>query len=577
MRPIRFPIRLLIVLCILYAFSVSAWKAAGADVHVLQHHNQSSRSGLYIDPAFTQAAAANLKRDLTFNGLIAGNVYAQPLYVENGPGGRPMIIAVTELNNVYALDAGNGSVIWQRQVGTPVARSSLACGDIDPLGITGTPVIDLASRTLLFDAMTTPDNGSTKRHLIYALNVDTGTTNSGWPVDINATASFGGKSFTSTTQNQRSALALAQGYVYVTYGGHAGDCGTYYGWVVGIPLANPASVTAWATAARGGGCWSVGGPASDGTNVFVATGNTFNTNIWRGGEAIVRFQPGPLFSNLSNDYWVPTNWVSLDNTDTDIGGSGPVLLDVPGSLPSELLVVLGKDGNSYLLNRSNLGGISVPIAQAHVSSSSIIQAAASYRTTLGAYVVFCGNTSQSQLTSIRISGGNPPAITNVWTKSQGGRGSPFVTSTDGTNNVIVWGLGAEGDQRLHGFDGDTGNTVFAGGGATELMAGIRRFNTAIAARGRIYVAGDNRIYAFTLPVAPILLTNLTLLPEQKFQFGFTNSPGMSFTVFTSTNLALPTTNWTRAGFVPELSPGYFQFTDAQPVGNVPFFYRVRSP
>ncbi|HWX20702.1 MAG TPA: hypothetical protein VN578_12455 [Candidatus Binatia bacterium] len=562
------------VCCILAALAVH-FPARGA-VNVTGHHNHASRDGLYIEPAFTQTAAAGLKRDLTFNGAIAGNVYAQPLYIEDGPGGRAMVIAVTESNNVYALDAADGSVIWQRHVGTPVSRSSLMCGNIDPLGITGTPVVDLASRTLLFDAMTTPDNGITKRHFLYALNVDTGTTNSGWPVDVNATANFGGTAFTSALQNQRSALALAGGTVYATYGGHAGDCGTYFGWLVGVPLNNPANVMAWATTARGGGTWGVGGVASDGTNVFIATGNTFNAGAWSGGEAVIRFQPGPVFSTLTNDYWVPTNWQALDTGDTDIGGSGPLLVDVPGATPSALVVALGKDGNAYLLNRANLGGIGLPVAQAGVSSSAIIQAAATYRTTQGTYVVFCGNTSQNQLTALRLGAANPPTITSVWTKSQNGRASPFVTSTDGTNNVIVWGFGAENDQRLRGFDGDTGNVVFGGGGASELMAGTRRFNTAIAARGRIYVATDNKVYAFTLPVSPILLTALTLLPGGAFQFAFTNAPGMSFTASSTTNLSTPFTNWTRLGFVPEVSPGHFQFSDVQPTNDRQRFYRVRS-
>jgi hypothetical protein len=546
-------------------------------VNVSEHHKHDSRDGLYVEPAFTQAAAANLKRDLTFNGAISGNVYAQPLYIEDGPGGRAMVIAVTESDNVYALDAADGSMIWQRHVGAPVPLSSLPCGDIDPLGITGTPIVDLASRTLFFDAMTTPDNGTTKKHLIYALNVDTGTTNSGWPVDVNAAVRFNSTVFTSTTQNQRSALGLLDGYVYVTYGGHAGDCGTYYGWIVGVPLTNPTSVTGWATPARGGGSWSVGGVASDGVNPFIATGNTFGASVWDGGEAIIRFQPGPVFSSLTNDYWVPNNWKTLDTNDTDIGGSGPLMVDVPGATPSALVVSLGKDGNAYLLNRTNLGGISAPVAQSHVSSTAIIQAAATYRTTQGAYVVFCGNASQNQLTALRIGAANPPTITSVWTKSEGGRGSPFVTSTDGTNNVIVWGIGAENDQRLHGLDGDTGNTVFSGGGANELMAGTRRFITAIAARGRIYVATDNRVYAFTLPVSPIHLTQPTWLPGGAFQFGFTNSVGMGFTAFATTNIAAPSSNWTRLGFVPEVSPGQFQFTDSQAATSGHRFYRVRAP
>jgi hypothetical protein len=353
-----------------------------------------------------------------------------------------MIIAVTESNNIYALDAADGSVIWQRHVGPPVPLTKLPCGDIDPLGITGTPVVDLPTRTLFFDAMTTPNNGLTLTHLIYSMNVDTGTTNSGWPVDVNASATSGSTVFTSYTQNERGALAVLGGNVYVPYGGHYGDCGTYYGWLVGVPLNNPTNVMAWATPARGGGIWAVGGVATDGANAFVATGNTFGATVWSGGEAIIRLQPGPVFSGLTNDYWSPTNWVALDEGDIDLGGSGALIVDVPGATPSNLVVSLGKDGNAYLLNRTNLGGVSVPVAQARVSSSPIRQAAATYRTALGTYVVFCGN--GSDLSTFRIGATNPPTITSVWTVSQGGSGSPFVTSTDGANNAIVWGIGSEG-------------------------------------------------------------------------------------------------------------------------------------
>ena len=72
-----------------------------------------------------------------------------------------------------------------------------------------------------------------------------------------------------------------------------------------------------------------------------------------------------------------------------------------------------------------------------------------------------------------------------------------MTSTDGTNNVIVWAAGSDG--RLRGYNGETGAVIFNGGGANELMTGIRSFNTGIAARGRIYYAADNRVYAFTVP------------------------------------------------------------------------------
>ena len=202
-----------------------------------------------------------------------------------------MIIAVTESNNVYALNATTGTVIWQRNLG-PAVTSGLPCGNINPLGITGTPVVDLASRSLFFDALI---DGATKKHFIYSLNVDTGATNPGWPVDVNATATYNGMTFTSLVQKERGGLALVNGRVYVSYSGHAGDCGTYHGWVVGVDINNPSNVHAWATTAIGGGIWGHGGVASDGTNMFVVTGNTFNTGgNWMGGEAIIRLQAGPL-------------------------------------------------------------------------------------------------------------------------------------------------------------------------------------------------------------------------------------------------------------------------------------------
>jgi hypothetical protein len=468
--------------------------STNAQVNVTQHHNHGSRDGLYIDSAFTLSAAANLARDSNFNGTISGNVYAQPLYIEGGPGGRAIVIAVTESNNVYALDAVTGSIIWQRNVGAPVI-SGLPCGNISPLGITGTPVADLASRSLFFDAMI---DGPIKKHFIFSLNVDTGAINPGWPVDVNAAAVFNGTVFTSSIQNERAALGLVNGVVYIPYSGHFGDCGTYHGWLVGVPINNPASVTAWATSAIGGGIWGVGGIASDGKNPFAATGNTFNTGgNWGGGEAVVRFQLGPIFSGSPTDYWAPTNWLSLDNGDVDLGGCGPLLVDVPGATPSSLVVALGKDGNAYLLNRPNLGGITAPVASSHVSSTSIIQAAATYRTNQGTYVVFRANSSR--LSAFRITATNPPTITSGWSVSRNGCGSPFVSSTDGTRNMIVWVVGTGGDQRLHGYDGDTGVVIYGGGGPSELMTGTHSYSTTgIAARGRIYIATDNKVYAFRL-------------------------------------------------------------------------------
>src|SRR6266576_3255114 len=122
-KNVRMRVRISFLACVLGGFVLSA--GAQTAVNITQHHNHSSRDGLYLEPAFTQAAAANLQRDLAFDGTIAGHVYAQPLYLDDGPGGRPTVFVVTESDNVYALDAAAGTVIWQRQVGAPMPLSRL--------------------------------------------------------------------------------------------------------------------------------------------------------------------------------------------------------------------------------------------------------------------------------------------------------------------------------------------------------------------------------------------------------------------------------------------------------------------
>src|SRR5207249_6629375 len=168
------------------------------------------------------------------------------------------------------------------------------------------------------------------------------------------------------------------------------------------------------------------------------TGNTYNTGgVWSGGEAVIRFQPGPIFSGNSSDYWAPTNWLQLDTDDVDLGASGPLLVDVPGATPSSLVVALGKDGNAYLLNRDNLGGITAPIASAQVAVyGALHQAAAAYRTNQGTYVAL--RADGSTLSAFRITGTNPPTIATGWTLSRDGCGSPFVPSPDGPSNLIAW-------------------------------------------------------------------------------------------------------------------------------------------
>ena len=483
-----------------------------AGQNVLQHHNNATRDGLYVDSLITQGAATATHRDLTFNASILGPAYAQPLYVTNGPAGAPAFVVVTENNAVLALAASDGSLIWESDLGTPVPRSALPCGNIDPLGITGTPVIDLEKRVIFLDAMTTPD-GTTKRHLIYAISLDDGSVVPGWPVDVNS-LSFGALPFDSTVQNQRGALLLHSGVLYVPYGGHFGDCGSYHGWVIAVPEDFPASARAWATDGVKGGIWAVGGLSTDGTAVFAATGNTSGADVWAGGEAIIRLGFDDTFSYDPADYFAPSNWSVLDETDLDLGGEGPIIVDVPGAMPSRLVVALGKSGVAHLLDRNNLGGIGTGdgengegLYSVRVANASIRTAGATYTTPSGSYLVFSVSTppgtgfgcpgTPGDLVALKIGATNPPTISVAWCADNHGRGAPMVTTTDGSSEPVVWTIGAEGTNRLYAYNGETGDVLFDGGGSDESMTFVRRFSTPIAVNGRIFVAGDDQLYAFT--------------------------------------------------------------------------------
>src|SRR5262249_26324977 len=144
--------------------------------NVLQFHNNLSRDGLYIDPAFTKASAARIHMDTTFRAAIQGPTFAQPLYFEGAAGGKNIVVTATMMNQVSAFDAASGAVVWQRTIGTAAPRNQFGCGDMATIGITGTPVIDAATKTLFFDAA---ESGPTRR--IHALSLDDGTERAGWP------------------------------------------------------------------------------------------------------------------------------------------------------------------------------------------------------------------------------------------------------------------------------------------------------------------------------------------------------------------------------------------------------------
>src|SRR5438132_13649085 len=139
---------------------------------VLTYHGSPDRSGNFIVPALNWERARSVHLDASFQPRIAGHLYAQPLYWQ--PPGSPsgQLFVATEDDNVHMIDAGSGREIWARSLGRPVALSMQPCGNIDPLGITGTPVIDEATQAVYLDAMIADASGP--QHRIFALALKDG-------------------------------------------------------------------------------------------------------------------------------------------------------------------------------------------------------------------------------------------------------------------------------------------------------------------------------------------------------------------------------------------------------------------
>jgi hypothetical protein len=267
----------LVLLLVVAAFAGAGHGAALADgaqstAVAASYHAGPDRSGNYVVPGLSWQAAVQMHRDKVFSGAVSGQIYAQPLYWRPWGAAHGMVIVATENNIVYGLDAATGRAVWLRGLGRPTPRALLPCGNIDPVGVTGTPVIDLASGTLYLDAMI--DEEGVPRHLIFALRLRDGAVLPGWPVGVETELFARGVAFSSRLQNQRGALALGAGRLYLPFGGHFGDCDDYRGLVVGVHIAPPRIFGAWVTRALGGGIWAPGGVVSDGRDLFVATGTT---------------------------------------------------------------------------------------------------------------------------------------------------------------------------------------------------------------------------------------------------------------------------------------------------------------
>jgi hypothetical protein len=477
--------------------------ATPTDTTIAFYHGAPDRAGNYIVPSLNWQSAGTVHRDRMFDGHVDGHVYAQPLYWRPPASERGLIIAATESNFVYALDATTGRVVWRTAVGRPVPRAALPCGNIDVLGITGTPVIDATHGAVYFDAMN--DDSGAPRHIVYGLKVADGSVLPGFPIDVAAGLAMRGISFNAVAQNQRGAITLLNDRIFVPFGGHFGDCGDYHGAVVAFNVDPPHLLGAWITRASKGGIWAPAGLSAADGSLYFSTGNTESARDWQDGEGVFRVAPSLAHPIDPRDFFAPSNWKQLDDDDLDLGGVTPLPLTLPGS-PIPLMLALGKDGKAYLLDRTSLGGLGGALAVRPAARGVIITASAAYPVRDAVLVAYqargasCPNGAYvSGIAALAVTAEAGNRLYSAWCARLEGRGAPIVTTTDGSSEPIVWAVGAEGDDRLHGFRGDTGQEMYAGAGPGEGMNGLRHFATILVAAGRFYIAGDGRIFAFELP------------------------------------------------------------------------------
>jgi hypothetical protein len=347
----------------------------------------------------------------------------------------------------------------------------------------------------------------------------------GWPVAIDPPASNGLK-FDARPQQQRGALTFLRGNVYVPFGGYWGDCGDYHGWVVAVPAASPRRQEAYATpTSRMGGIWAHGGIAADGEGrLYAGTGNSDSGGRIDFGEAVLRLETSPSlrFSGSTHDYFMPSNYVSLNDSDTDLGSITPIVLpDQSGTSTPHLVFTAGKQGVVYLINRDNMGGLAkgngvsgegvysrCVFGDCRSGGGRIFSAAAYWDGgAAGRLIYLPGSARGAQPEPCRGTGGIVALRLGVSAQSHASMldvawcspamrdaGAPAVTGSG--SNAIVWVIDAEAGT-LHAFDARSGASLYASGGA-DAPGATHRFITPAVFDGRVYVGAARALVAYGL-------------------------------------------------------------------------------
>ncbi len=300
------------------------------------YHQNPGRTGQSADTP----AVATLATE--WSATLDGAVWAQPIVV----GGN--VIVATENDTLYSLNPASGTVVWQDHVGTPVPRADLPCGNIFPLGMTGTPAYDPATQSIFVVAEETGPI-----HVLYDFDAVTGADRWSRQVDISSSLEH------PAAVQQRPALTVANGYVYIGFGGLDGDCSQYVGAVVAVPTSGQGSILDYMVpTSREGAVWAPGGPVvGPNGDIFVATGNgAAEGGTWDDSDSVLELSPTlQLVSGFA-----PSRWAEDNAHDLDLGSVAPTLL------PDGYIFIAGKSGIGYVLQESALGGVGGQVYTAQV-------------------------------------------------------------------------------------------------------------------------------------------------------------------------------------------------------------------
>ena len=531
------------------------------------YHNNLSRNGTNVrEYALTTANVTTSSFGKLFTCSVDGAIYAQPLWVPNlaiGGGTHNVIFVATTHDSVYAFDADVSPCVtyWRKPLlgagETFVDHSEVHTGDIQPdIGIIGTPVIDLASKTLYVvskseDTGTACIPSSACHQRLHGLSLVDGSEKFGGPATIDASITVSGTgdgsnagvlAFNPLTENQRPGLALVNAVVYVSWASH-GDNDPYHGWVVGFSAGHlgVAPVAVWNStpnlvagfAQSRGGIWMSGGaPAADSSNnLYFLTGNgSFDADSGGSNYGDSTVQLSTASGLTVTGYFTPDNQLNLNTDDADHGSGGAaILIDQPTGPVQHLLIGGGKDQILYLVNRDSLGGFDPAtnhVVQPLSVGQSIFSTSAFWNNCLyiagsgGQLKQFTFNTTTGQF-------GISPAHASA--NSFGFPGAtPSVSSTGGSTNGIVWALDSHqyctqqvpvcGPAVLHAYDAtnvatELWNSSQAAGNRDQAGNAVK-FTVPTVANGKVYVGtrGNNTGGASNTTTVPGELDVYGLLP-----------------------------------------------------------------